>query len=201
MADSDRRMKQSHCCNRRSFDRTCQRCSIFRIEPVLFIQYILDMKNMSKTSPDEDQRRFIDDLASLLMPWGMPHNAARLYGYLLLNDEPASLDQIAADLEVSKSNASIAARLLEQHGNARRLSERGSKRVLYAAPDNYAGPFINKSLLLGDITKLLQTRVTSVASGNAALRLGEMAQFYLSMRQAMESVIESLNTSAGNRTK
>lgn len=156
---------------------------------------------MSKALADDDKNRFIDDLASLLMPWGMPYNAARLYGYLLLADEPASLDQIAADLEVSKSNASVAARILEQHGNARRLSERGSKRVLYAAPDNFAGPFINKTLLLGDIARLLQSRAGATGTGDATARLGDMAQFYLSMRQAMQGVIESLGASGSDHPK
>ena len=54
--------------------------------------------------------RFIEDAARLLIPWGVPQTAARLYGYLLLCAEPVSLDRITADLEISKSSASVAAR-------------------------------------------------------------------------------------------
>jgi DNA-binding transcriptional regulator GbsR (MarR family) len=44
------------------------------------------------------QRRFIEDSARLLVPWGVPQTAARVYGYLLLLPEPVSLDRMTADL-------------------------------------------------------------------------------------------------------
>ena len=87
---------------------------------------------MSNSKLTTDQGRFIESLASLLIPWGMTNTSARLYGYLLLQNEPASLDDIVRDLEISKSNACTAANALEQQQNARRVRERGSKRVLYA---------------------------------------------------------------------
>ena len=85
------------------------------------------------------ERRFIEDAARLLVPWGVPQTAARLYGYLLLSAGPVSLDRITNDLEISKSSASVAARLLEQYTLTRRHGERGSKRALYAVSDNYEG--------------------------------------------------------------
>jgi DNA-binding transcriptional regulator GbsR (MarR family) len=48
---------------------------------------------------------------------------------LLLGAEPTSLNRIMTDLEISKSSASVAARLLEQYTPARRHGERGSKRA------------------------------------------------------------------------
>jgi len=65
------------------------------------------------------------------LPWGCLRPRRRLYGYLLLSAEPVSLDRITSDLEISKSSASVAARLLEQYTLARRHGERGSKRALY----------------------------------------------------------------------
>ena len=81
------------------------------------------------------ERRFIEDVARLLTPWGVPPVAARLYGYLLLSPRPVSLGQITADLEISKSSASVAARLLESYTLARRHGEAGTKRALYAVAD------------------------------------------------------------------
>ena len=156
---------------------------------------------MSNIGLTGGQRRFIDDLAALLTPWGMPQASARLYGYLLLSDDPVSLDQIAADLEISKSSACVAARLLEKHGNARRYGERGSKRVLYGPPDNYAGPLSEKSFLLGSLGKLLQSRAETVASDAAALRIKDMAAFYLSMRDAMDAAIQKQEARAATKKK
>ena len=86
----------------------------------------------NETPLTETERRFVDDVARLLVPWGVPQTAARLYGYLLLRPEPVSLDRITVDLQVSKSSASVAARLLEMYTLVRRHGERGSRHVLLA---------------------------------------------------------------------
>jgi DNA-binding transcriptional regulator GbsR (MarR family) len=87
--------------------------------------------------PGKGEQRFVEDVARLLTPWGVPPVAARLYGYLLLCPHPVSLDQITEDLGISKSSASVAARLLESYTLARRHSEPGTKRALYAVADDY----------------------------------------------------------------
>jgi len=152
------------------------------------------MPNTSKESVSADQFRFVDDVASLLVPRGMPPIAARLYGYLLLSVAPVSLDRISADLEISKSSASVAARLLENHALVRRHGERGSKRVLYSVSDNYAGVLSEQSFLIGEMGLLLQNRAAAVASGATAARLKAMSRFYLSMREAMETAIREFHT-------
>jgi len=58
--------------------------------------------------PDRDDR-FLDQMAMLMAPWGWPRPVGRMYGYLLLQDEPVTLDRIAADLGIAKSNASVVA--------------------------------------------------------------------------------------------
>lgn len=141
---------------------------------------------MRRAKPD---RRFVEDVARLLVPWGVPQSAARLYGYLLLKPEPASLDCIAADLEISKSSASVAARLLEQYTLVRRLGERGSKRALYEASDNYEGMLTGQNRLLEALAELLRTGAEHIASGRTRDRLNEMAEFNLVMRDAMESAL------------
>src|SRR5215510_2189396 len=135
------------------------------------------------------KQRFIDDVARLLLPWGVPQTAARLYGYLLLSPEPVSLDRMTKDLEVSKSSASVAARLLEKYTLARRHGERGSKRALYEVSDNYEGMLTEQNRLLLALAELLRTGARSVASQAARDRLEDMAEFYLVMREAMEAAL------------
>lgn len=127
-------------------------------------------------------------MAALLMPWGVPPLAARLYGYLLLSPGPASLDRITADLSISKSSASVAARLLEKYMLARRLGEKGSKRALYEVSDNYAGMIVGQNRLLDDLGDLLG-RGRAGADPKVAGRLAEMAAFYAAVRQAMDAAL------------
>jgi DNA-binding transcriptional regulator GbsR (MarR family) len=121
----------------------------------------------------------------------VPQAAARLYGYLLLNAGPVSLDRITADLEISKSSASVAARLLEQYMLVRRLGERGSKRALYEVSDNYEGMLTAQNRLIDAMAELLRTAAGTVVPGSAGERLEEMAEFYLVMREAMDSALRS----------
>lgn len=151
---------------------------------------------MSKTSLTAEQHRFIEDIASLLAPWGMPQTAGRMYGYMLLSGQAVGLDEIAEDLEISKSSASVAARLLERHAILRRQGERGSKRVLYEATDYYAGFLGQQSFLLGEIGALLQSRAGLVSAGAASKRLKEMSKFYLTLRKSMEAAIETFGGGA-----
>jgi predicted DNA-binding transcriptional regulator len=146
------------------------------------------MPNMSNKS-DKGKQRFIEDVARLLMPWGVPPAAARLYGYLLLCPRPVSLDEITHDLVISKSSASVAARLLESYTLARRHREPGTKRALYAVADDYEAMIRQQDQLLGALAEQLNAGTGIVASKEINARLGEMAEFYRVMRGAMDDAM------------
>jgi DNA-binding transcriptional regulator GbsR (MarR family) len=135
------------------------------------------------------EQRFVEDVARLLTPWGVPPAAARLYGYLLLCPRPASLDQITEDLEISKSSASVAARLLETYTLARRHSEPGTKRALYAVTDDYEAMIQQQNRLLDALAGQLSAGAGIVPSKEVNARLEEMAEFYRVMRGAMEDAM------------
>lgn len=147
------------------------------------------MPNKSNRGLTGAQRRFIEDAARLFGPWGVPQTAARLYGYLLLFPEPVSLDRMTAALEVSKSSASVAARLLEKYRLAFRRGERGSKRVLYQLSQNYDGMLTDQNRLLDSLAELLKSGAGTVASREAQNRLEEMAEFYSTIRQSMDTAL------------
>ena len=156
---------------------------------------ILEIQNMVKpnlTHPADvhGECRFMDDIASLMVPWGWPHNVGRMYGYLLLSDRPVTLDKMAADLRIAKSNASVAARTLEQFGNARRHTEPGSKRIYYTAPDIVSGPFASKTELFDRIVRLLAANEAIGRSPEVNQRLEDMANFYEDMRAAVQGVLD-----------
>jgi predicted transcriptional regulator len=146
------------------------------------------MPNMSN-KPRKDERRFVEDVARLLTPWGVPPVAARLYGHLLLRGRPISLDQITEDLGISKSSASVAARLLESYTLARRHSESGTKRALYAVADDYEAMIRQQNHLLDALAGQLNAGAEIAASKAVSGRLEEMAEFYRVMRGAMEDAM------------
>jgi DNA-binding transcriptional regulator GbsR (MarR family) len=138
---------------------------------------------------DKNARRFVEDVARLLTPWGVPAVAARLYGYLLLCAHPVSLDQITEDLGISKSSASVAARLLESYTLAHRHSEPGTKRALYAVHDDYEAMVRQQNRLLDALAEQLNAGAGIATSKAISARLEEMADFYLTMRGAMDDAM------------
>ena len=82
---------------------------------------------------NSDLSWFIDDMGQQVAGWGLPRTTGRIYGYLLLQEHPVSLDDIASDLEVAKSGASVAVRQLLSLGLVRGGAQRGSRRLLYEA--------------------------------------------------------------------
>ncbi len=139
-----------------------------------------------------EQRRFMEDMAALQVPCGMQPAVATLYAYLLLCEQPVSLDQIAATLGMAKSSVSIAARSLEQFGLARRHTEPGTKRIRYGASDSYAGLLMHQARLLDDIGRLADARAGDVASGDSLRRLRYLAAFYRKMAKTITGRIDEL---------
>ncbi|HEX6940970.1 MAG TPA: MarR family transcriptional regulator [Longimicrobiales bacterium] len=84
---------------------------------------------------DQRAREFIERLGIVAEEHGIPRIGARLLGYLLLQDAPRSLDQLAEDLQVSKASVSINARWLEQLGLVERSSSPGDRRDYYRIGD------------------------------------------------------------------
>lgn len=147
---------------------------------------------MSNHDLGPGQRRFIEDMAALLTPWGMLPSTASLYAFLLLRDEPATLDTIAASLGLAKSSASVAARSLEQLGLARRHAEAGSKRVRYAASQSYSGLLATQARLLDEMGRLAEARASEVASGETLRRLRYLGSFHRKMSAAITERIAEL---------
>jgi DNA-binding transcriptional regulator GbsR (MarR family) len=145
---------------------------------------------MSISRLTAEQIRFIDDLAGLLGTWSLSPNAARLYGYLQIMNEPVGLDDIARDLEISRSHAHTAARVLEAAGNARGMATRGSRKIVYVCGDDPGTPLKRQVTTLGSMSALIAASASSVATGDAATRLAHLSDFHARLQKAMQDVIE-----------
>lgn len=140
----------------------------------------------------------MDEVAELLMPWGMAPATARLYGYLLLSPEPVTLDQMAEDLQISKSSASVAARLLERSLLARRFSEPGSKRIYYESAESCGSTLREHAAMLASMAVVIQQRSAREQSTVASKRLDTMAGYYLAMRDAIEEALQKVAGASSN---
>ena len=141
--------------------------------------------------------QFVEQFAALLAPWGLPPAAGRVYGYLILKQQPVSVDDIAADLSMSRVGAWNSAKSLESFGHVRRSGVTGSKKALYSPSDNFAEPLLKEAALMGSLGSLLQTCASDVATADAAPAIRERATFYSALCEQMQTIIEQLNQQRG----
>jgi predicted DNA-binding transcriptional regulator len=137
------------------------------------IQNVLEKPNMPKLT--DEQHRFVEDMGQHMLGWGIPRNTGRIYAYLLLKEEPASLDEIAADLQVAKSSVSVGARQLVAFGMVRAIGERGSRRVLYEGLQSLEAIFAARSANAFELQSRLRQGAGASPPGPGRERLLEMA--------------------------
>jgi DNA-binding transcriptional regulator GbsR (MarR family) len=80
---------------------------------------------------------FIERMGLALESDGLPRTAGRIFGLLLLSEDCRSLDDLAAELQVSKASVSTNARLLEQRGVLERNSRPADRRDYYRVPPDF----------------------------------------------------------------
>lgn len=80
---------------------------------------------------DDVERRFVDQMGALTEEDGLPRIAGRIFGYLLLQPDARSLDQIAEALAVSRASVSTDARRLVEIQLLERRSRPGDRRDYY----------------------------------------------------------------------
>jgi len=124
--------------------------------------------------------------------FGMPRMAGRVLGWLVLADEDeVSLDELAAELGVSKASVSNATRLLIQMGVIRRSGRPGSRQAYFkvsADPWN-AMLSMEKRVSHGFLDFAREARAALPARPDRDARLAEM-------EEAFELYIELLETFA-----
>jgi DNA-binding transcriptional regulator GbsR (MarR family) len=135
------------------------------------------------------RERCIDDFTTAFTRYGMPLTLGRAFGLLLVSDEPLGLDDIAAQLSMSKSAASRTMRDLETIGIVRRQGTPGSRRVLFAIDD------AADSILDSTMARIKEFRdlfaVTGARLGGAstaAKRLEEMSALYDFMATGIDRI-------------
>lgn len=93
------------------------------------------------TNPDlaAAHNSMLDGLGQLSDYFGFSKVTGQIYGALLLSDHPLSLDDFVEQLDISKANASMNMRTLENMGMVRQVWVRGSsgRRKFYEAETDF----------------------------------------------------------------
>lgn len=129
----------------------------------------------NKSTMTEAQHDFVDHMGQQMAGWNLPRTTGRVWAYLLMRTEPAVLDDIARDLDVAKSGASVGARQLVAFGLARSTGERGSRRVLFSAIDNMEAMFAARSESARSLERLMREGARAASTSSTRARLAEMA--------------------------
>ena len=121
------------------------------------------------------QHDFVDHMGQQMVGWNLPRTTGRVWAYLLMRGESAVLDEIARDLDVAKSGASVGARQLVAFGLARSTGERGSRRVLFSAIDNMEAMFAARSESARALQRLLLEGARAASTSGTRATLTDMA--------------------------
>jgi DNA-binding MarR family transcriptional regulator len=146
--------------------------------------------NSPARKPDELRRRFVDDFGQHMARYGVTLTVGRLFTLLLLSDDPLSLDELAAQLAISKSGVSLAGRDLERLGLARRIGTSGSRRVLYEATDNMEPVFESGFARIRSQLDHIRRADPLLARGPAKTRLREMIDLHEFWLRESDGVME-----------
>lgn len=130
------------------------------------------------TQPTDD---FIEHMGLMAQAEGGPRIAGQILGYLIVEGEPRTLNQMTEALKISKASASTNARLLELKGSVRRVSPVGQRQDAYEALEQ---PNLAVIRALADRFRANADKMTEISAGfpeshdAARGRVARFAEFY-----------------------
>ena len=141
---------------------------------------------------DVSVQQFVERMALLCEKEGMPRIGGRIFGYLLVTDEPFSLDELAERLQASKASVSTNARMLEQFGMVKRVSQMGDRRDFYRVEDD---PW-EKMLRVAqgrwrDMTQVFAEAAQRLPHPDGRRRMEEAERFHDLLIRECDKLIES----------
>ena len=143
--------------------------------------------------PNPETRQFIERMGLAIERMGLARTFGRLFGLLMVADEPLSLDDMVERLGVSKASVSTNARACEELGLARRVGVRGDRKDYYEiAPRAFEHVTAKRVVAIHSMAGLAAEGLQAVGDepSLARDRLTEMLDFYLFMGEQIEELLE-----------
>ncbi|MBO7747143.1 transcriptional regulator [Paenibacillus sp. MWE-103] len=97
--------------------------------------------NDPATSREQLRAKVIDAIAQTMDLYGVNYTFGQLYGIMFFEDRPMTLEEMQADMKMSKSNMSYAVRSLIESKMVSKLKEKDARKDLYAAETNFFKAF------------------------------------------------------------
>lgn len=124
-----------------------------------------------------------------MVGWALPRNTGRVYAYLLIQKDPASLSKIAEDLGIAKSGVSVATRQLVGFGMARTIAARGSRQLSYEALVSLEAILAARSPGANDLAKMLREGAAVAPAGPRRFTLSQLAAMIQDITDELPALI------------
>lgn len=129
-----------------------------------------------------DVHHFVDDAGAILERSGMPRMAGRIFGLLLITNEPyLPADVIASTLNASRGSVSTMTRLLIQSRLVEKVRQPGSRREYFrVTPGTFTHLLRSKLSQLSELGELVEHGMELVPPSDSGAygRLLEMRAYY-----------------------
>lgn len=156
------------------------------------------MKTTATTTED-----FIEQMGMALQHDGMSRTAARILAMLILSEEPAGLDEIADNLQVSKSGVSTNTRDLERMGVIRRSTRPGDRQYYFSIAEGAANRLVENHIArLSQAADAVQMALNTLPrrAKISRERLAGLSGFYeVAIRKTSEIFEEITGTGSSDR--
>lgn len=137
-------------------------------------------------------RWFVEEMGRAVGADGLTRIAGRIFAYLLLSERPASLDDIADDLAVSKASVSTEARRLEARGVLLRVRRVNDRRDYYTVAEDFHARRLEHTIerwsRVRDVLQRTREKVPKL-SARVRGRLAYMAEVQDFMSQRLEQAL------------
>ncbi|WP_324012331.1 GbsR/MarR family transcriptional regulator [Microbacterium sp. JZ37] len=138
-----------------------------------------------------DREQFIDAMGDRLATWNLPRATGRVYGYLLLQDEPSRAEELRAELSLSAGAVSTAVRELVAWGLARTIPQPGSRRLLIEATGGFESLLAASHERARAFIRTLQAAESLTETPETAGRLRDVTELFTSYVEAGEHVLRA----------
>ena len=139
----------------------------------------------------QDADTFIEAMALHLQGQGVPRTTGRVFGCLLLQAEPTSLDELTEILTISKASASTGARYLERLGLIERVPQPGARKDFYQVVGDPARALVLHVDAVREMGRILNDGLKAVPASRADVRtrMNRMVQIHKEATSFLEKLL------------
>lgn len=120
----------------------------------------------------EVHRRFIERWSQMAASWGVPRSMAEVHALLFVEARPVSAEELMQRLGISRGNASMTIRTLEEWGIVHRINQPADRRDYYVAEQDALALFatvmkVRKEREIDPLLSLVRECRTAAAAAGA----------------------------------